>query len=148
MNFFETAAIMFNSSGFAWWGFPCSGLPSPSCTVRVLQWGYLWGWKHHGAEQRSICTCAWTHIHISFFPPSVELERKMISYPKLFSDKAIRKAKEHVFLWLKKSGLSILEKRQISREIYKSTKKRWLGTDYSLSPEIKKIGGAANATSK
>lgn len=36
------------------------------------------------------------HTHL-FFHPSAELERKMISYPKLFSEKAIKKAKEQIF---------------------------------------------------
>lgn len=35
----------------------------------------------------------------------------MISYPELFSDKAIKKAKEEIFLWLNELGLSSLEKR-------------------------------------
>lgn len=62
-----------------------------------------------------------THL---FFHPSAELERKMISYPKLFSEKAIEKSKGQIFLWWNKLGLSSLEKRQLSREIYKTRKNR------------------------
>lgn len=73
-----------DSSGFARWGSPRFGLPSLICTVELHNRVNLWMKPPWWGEQEWMYAFRGVDTHtLLFFPPSVELERKIFSCSKL-----------------------------------------------------------------